>query len=384
MSHYTRERDTGLEGPSLEEDRLDSVQNYATSHQDPIFLIMKCNKHDKGAPLTTEQKRCLVELIQKHPPILDKNSDHRSILRKQTAWDEVTQQYNRIFPLAQQKTDRQLKRAWEYIKIKARKAEAMCIGSKYNDETNDTLPLSPPKPDKLTLMVMELIWNELNPAITTSNTEDVETYLECTTNLEEREGQVVLDCEVKEEIIDDYAVADSPLPQQEMSPSRDSRSATNDPATSSSTAHTSSTNNASIPAAASSNTANNLNHSSTFHANTSNTEEQGDKVFSNHTALHPETFGELSDDEYSNGPDNENPTTRKRKAETESEMESKRLRAEEESRFKARLGSCFERELVRVSNKTVDVLDTLKNVIEMVGQAMVRNLDKIGDKYGNK
>lgn len=123
---------------------------------------------------------------------------------------------------------------------------------------------------------------------------------------------------------------------------------------------------------------------STFLANTSPTGDPEDNVVSNNTAPQHNVVSGLSDDEYSSMPGKGKPTTtRKRKAETEREK-AKKLLCEDHARFKENLGSCFERELVRVSDKTVEVLDTLKNVIEMVGQAMVRNLDKIGENYGNK
>lgn len=200
--------------------------------------------------------------------------------------------------------------------------------------------------------------------------------------------------------VSDDELPDSPVPQQEANTPSTSQSnlcatyddpatfttststpSTTNPAISSSTAPTSSTNSSSIspPSLFSAST---FLHS-TFLANTSPTGDQEDNVVSNNTAPQHNALSGFSDDEYSSIPGKEKPTTRKRKAETEREKAKKLLR-EDQPRFKENLGSCFERELVRVSDKTVEVLDTLKNVIEMVGQAMVRNLDKIGENYGNK
>lgn len=70
----------------------------------------------KGAPLNRDQKKTLVDLIMERPIVQDKSQGIDVYNEKAKAWNEVTEAFNKMYPMAEKKSEKQLKRVWEYLK----------------------------------------------------------------------------------------------------------------------------------------------------------------------------------------------------------------------------------------------------------------------------
>ena len=70
----------------------------------------------KGAALSREQRKTLVDLIHERPVLQDKSHGFAVCNKKAVGWKEVADLFNASYPLADRKTEKQLKRAWEYIR----------------------------------------------------------------------------------------------------------------------------------------------------------------------------------------------------------------------------------------------------------------------------
>lgn len=70
----------------------------------------------KAPSLSPAQRNKLIELVKFRHVISEMNNSHEVTRRKQEAWREVAEEFNKCYPLGDHSTVRRLKRAWEYLR----------------------------------------------------------------------------------------------------------------------------------------------------------------------------------------------------------------------------------------------------------------------------
>ncbi|XP_050699688.1 myb/SANT-like DNA-binding domain-containing protein 3 [Eriocheir sinensis] len=121
----------------------------------------------KGAPLSQGQKKFLLELVSEKPVLQDKSHGMAVTLEKVKAWQEIAAAFSLNYP-ADPKSEKQLKRAWEYTKMRAKKNHSHRVQHMFATGGGKSMP-SPPKEDQL---IMSTLSRELEPATQQCDTLD--------------------------------------------------------------------------------------------------------------------------------------------------------------------------------------------------------------------
>ncbi|XP_063854759.1 uncharacterized protein LOC135096909 [Scylla paramamosain] len=84
----------------------------------PASSVLLLSPREKAVALTNAQRQRLSEVITSKKILLDHSTDFNGIRKKQKAWEEVAAEFNLSYPAERPRTVTQLKRAWEYIRVK--------------------------------------------------------------------------------------------------------------------------------------------------------------------------------------------------------------------------------------------------------------------------
>ncbi|XP_050704114.1 uncharacterized protein LOC126989585 [Eriocheir sinensis] len=115
---------------------------------------------DRAAPLSSRQRRVLVQLVEERPVLQDRSTSTAVQHKKNLAWDEIAKNFNAMHPDLEPRSVQQLKRSFNRIKLNVKKEERA-----YKLKVKRTGGAPPPSPPKFTEeheTVASMISGELN------------------------------------------------------------------------------------------------------------------------------------------------------------------------------------------------------------------------------